>query len=115
MGHFRAHHQGYRLMCHTSSAPVPSRAGKNINQSMERILHFKFSYARKNAKQSTDVMKVRLTSMSNILLVILVLLLVGVFPVWPHSAHWGYYPGGGLGLVLLIAVIFAFARPKALT
>ena len=52
--------------------------------------------------------------MNNILLVLLVLLLVGVFPIWPHSAHWGYYPGGGIGLILLIAIIFAFARPKSL-
>lgn len=40
-----------------------------------------------------------------ILLIILILLLVGVFPVWPHSAAWGYYPAGGIGLVLLILLI----------
>jgi hypothetical protein len=40
-----------------------------------------------------------------ILLVILVLLLVAAVPAWPHSHRWGYYPTGGLGLVLLIVVI----------
>ncbi len=52
--------------------------------------------------------------MGNILLIFLVLMLVGAFPVWPYSAHWGYYPGGGLGLILLVAIIFAFMRPRAL-
>lgn len=43
--------------------------------------------------------------MSTILLVLLILLLVGALPTWPHSANWGYAPSGGLGLVLLIVVI----------
>ena len=40
-----------------------------------------------------------------ILLVVLVLLLLGLLPTWPYSAGWGYYPSGGLGLVLLIVLI----------
>jgi hypothetical protein len=43
--------------------------------------------------------------MPMILLIILILLLVGVLPTWPHSASWGYFPSGGLGLVLLIVVV----------
>ena len=43
--------------------------------------------------------------MGTILLVILILMLVGVLPTWPHSKNWGYYPSGGLGLVLLILII----------
>jgi hypothetical protein len=43
--------------------------------------------------------------MSTILLVILVLLLLGALPTWPYSAGWGYYPSGGLGLVLVIVII----------
>ena len=43
--------------------------------------------------------------MNTILLVILILLLLGALPTWPHSANWGYAPSGGLGLVLLILVI----------
>ena len=43
--------------------------------------------------------------MVTILIVILVLVLVGILPTWPHSQKWGYYPSGGVGLVLLILVI----------
>ena len=43
--------------------------------------------------------------MSTILLIILVLLLLGALPTWPYSGGWGYYPSGGLGLVLLIVII----------
>jgi hypothetical protein len=43
--------------------------------------------------------------MSTILLVILILLLLGALPTWPYSSGWGYYPSGGLGLVLLIIII----------
>ena len=45
--------------------------------------------------------------MSTILLVIVILLLVGALPTWPYSSSWGYYPSGGLGLVLLILLILA--------
>ena len=44
-------------------------------------------------------------SLGTILVIILILVLIGVLPTWPHSASWGYYPSGGLGLVLLIVVI----------
>jgi hypothetical protein len=43
--------------------------------------------------------------MGTILIVILILMLVGVIPAWPHSRNWGYYPSGGLGLILLILLI----------
>jgi hypothetical protein len=43
--------------------------------------------------------------MSLILLLIVILLLIGVFPVWPYSSAWGYYPSGGIGLLLLIVII----------
>ena len=43
--------------------------------------------------------------MSTILLVILILLLLGALPLWPYSGSWGYYPSGGLGLLVLILVI----------
>lgn len=43
--------------------------------------------------------------MNTILIIVLVLLLIGVLPTWPHSANWGYFPSGGLGLVLLILII----------
>jgi hypothetical protein len=43
--------------------------------------------------------------MGTILIILLILMLLGVFPVWPHSRSWGYYPTGGLGLLLTIVVV----------
>ena len=43
--------------------------------------------------------------LGTILLVILILLLVGALPTWPHSQSWGYVPSGGLGLVLVIVLV----------
>jgi hypothetical protein len=43
--------------------------------------------------------------MSTVLLIILILLLIGALPMWPYSGGWGYYPSGGLGLIVLILVI----------
>lgn len=45
--------------------------------------------------------------MRTILLIVVILLLIGALPTWPYSTGWGYYPSGGLGLVLLIVVILA--------
>ena len=47
--------------------------------------------------------------MYTVLLVILVLLLLGALPMWPYSASWGYYPSGGLGLVLVILLILVLS------
>ena len=44
-------------------------------------------------------------SLGTILLIIVVLMLIGAIPTWPHSRSWGYGPSGGLGVVLLIIVI----------
>jgi len=44
-------------------------------------------------------------SLGTILLIIVVLMLIGVFPTWPHSRSWGYGPSGGVGLILLILII----------
>ena len=43
--------------------------------------------------------------MSTILLVLLILIVVGLLPAWPYSSGWGYYPSGGVGIVLLIVII----------
>jgi hypothetical protein len=52
--------------------------------------------------------------MSTILMIILVILLIGALPTWPYSTGWGYYPSGGLGLVLLVLLLVALLRPRAL-
>ena len=43
--------------------------------------------------------------LATLLIVVLILMLLGAVPRWPHSKNWGYYPSGGLGLVLLIVII----------
>ncbi len=45
-----------------------------------------------------------------VLLIILLLLLIGALPTWPYSAEWGYYPSGGLGLVLVVLLILVLMR-----
>jgi uncharacterized protein DUF3309 len=47
--------------------------------------------------------------MYTILLVVLILLLLGALPTWPYSREWGYYPSGGLGLVVVIVIILLLA------
>ncbi|MDB6098509.1 MAG: hypothetical protein QOK23_3070 [Gammaproteobacteria bacterium] len=44
-------------------------------------------------------------SIGTILLIVLVLLLLGALPTWPYSSGWGYYPSGGLGLLLIILLV----------
>ena len=61
------------------------------------------SMSRKAGQSST------MKSRNLILLVIVLLLLIVLLPTWPYSAGWGFYPSGGLGLVLLIVLILALA------
>lgn len=44
-------------------------------------------------------------NIGTILVILLILFLVGALPTWPHSASWGYYPSGGLGIVLIIVIV----------
>ena len=43
-------------------------------------------------------------STSTLLMIVLLIVLIGALPTWPHSRSWGYYPSGGLGLILLIVI-----------
>lgn len=49
-------------------------------------------------------------SLGNILLVVLILMLVGVLPTWAHSSSWGYWPTGGLGIVLLAVIVLVLTQ-----
>ena len=50
-------------------------------------------------------------SLGTILLIVLILILLGVLPVWPHARSWGYYPSGTVGLILIIVlVLFLLGR-----
>lgn len=44
-------------------------------------------------------------SILTILIIVLILFLVGAFPTWPHSRNWGYYPSGGIGIILVVIVV----------
>ena len=59
-------------------------------------------------KQRTNYEEV--LTVYTILLVILVLLLVGALPAWPYSSGWGYYPSGGLGLLVVIVILLLIFR-----
>jgi len=43
--------------------------------------------------------------LGTVLVIVLLLMLIGALPTWPHSREWGYYPSGGLGLVLVILIV----------
>jgi hypothetical protein len=49
-----------------------------------------------------------------ILAIIIFLLLLAVLPTWPYSTGWGYYPSGGVGLLLLVLLVFLIVRPRTL-
>jgi hypothetical protein len=49
-------------------------------------------------------------STNTLLLIILILLLLGALPMWPYSGGWGYYPSGGLGLLLIILLVVFLVR-----
>jgi len=51
-----------------------------------------------------------LMSIGFILLLVFIILSLGALPAWPHSRSWGYYPGGGFGLVLVILVVLLLAN-----
>lgn len=49
-------------------------------------------------------------NLGTILLVILILALIGVLPTWGHSANWGYFPSGGLGILLVIVIVLVLTK-----
>jgi hypothetical protein len=67
----------------------------------------KCQMARSRQTQTTPGKK---TMLRTIIVVILILLLIGALPAWPYSTGWGYYPSGGIGLVLLILIVVALVR-----
>ena len=75
---------------------INARRGDHEDSLSDNALHRETDHGRPHERRK---------EMSTILIIVLVLLLVGVLPTWPHSANWGYFPSGGLGLVLLILII----------
>ncbi len=52
--------------------------------------------------------------MNVLLALVLVVLLLGILPTWPYSAGWGYYPSGGLGILLIVLLVVLLTRRRAL-
>jgi len=51
----------------------------------------------------------QLSTMLTLLIIILVIMAIGAAPSWPHSRNWGYYPSGGLGIIVLILLVLVFS------
>jgi hypothetical protein len=62
------------------------------------------SFAAKSPAQGDNIM------LGTILLIVLILVLLGALPTWPHSRSWGYAPSGGIGLILAIVLILVLLR-----
>ncbi len=69
----------------------PDRTRQGLNHSESGLL--------------ADNFKEKTMSLGTILLIVLILMLIGVIPTWPHSRSWGYWPSGALGVVVLIIII----------
>jgi len=74
---------------------------KNRASSRKRFSGRGFFQKKATTRRGVCVAKV----MRTILLIILIILLLGALPTWPYSSGWGYYPSGGLGLILVIVLI----------
>ena len=55
--------------------------------------------------EASNAWRNRAMPVSTLLIIVLLVVLIGALPTWPHSRSWGYYPSGGLGLILLIVVV----------
>ncbi len=58
---------------------------------------------------TTHVAEEKAMSLGTILLIVLVLMLIGAIPAWPHSRNWGYYPTGGIGIVVIVVLVLLVA------
>jgi Protein of unknown function (DUF3309) len=64
-------------------------------------------------RQSANLFAARLPMLRTILLIVVILALLGSLPMWPYSSGWGYYPSGGLGLLVLILIVFMLMDRRA--
>lgn len=63
--------------------------------------------------QSAILRAARLPMLRTVLLIVIILALLGSLPTWPYSAGWGYYPSGGLGLLVLILIVLMLMDRRA--
>jgi hypothetical protein len=90
----------------TVERPVRGPAGRfNLRPTIQKI-HNPYQFLGTQASTNEDRV-IEGNRMRLVLIVVLIVLLLGALPTWPYSAGWGYYPSGGLGLVLLIVLVLA--------
>jgi hypothetical protein len=80
---------------------TPAEARGSGGGTFSRLAAFKGAGARKRGAGVT----VERQMLGTILLVVLILIVLGALPTWPYSAGWGYYPSGGVGIVLVIVIV----------
>jgi hypothetical protein len=83
---------------------------RSKSQHFQDIPRFIVPHPEKNPGAAKTPVPKEFGPMITVLVIILLLMLIGAFPAWPYSRGWGYYPSGGIGLILLIIVILALLR-----
>jgi hypothetical protein len=71
------------------------------------VAHYDIHNSVRSIRPGTLSQEVRIVGL--ILLIVLIVLLIGILPTWPYSSGWGYYPSGGIGLLVVILVILWLA------
>src|SRR5262245_18737181 len=89
--------------CSEISARKRNEAGRNYNAHRQQARTFLGAPGGRRFASCREQMNL-------VLLLILILLIVGALPTWPYSSGWGYYPSGGIGLLLIILLIVALTR-----
>lgn len=84
--------------------PQKRHSAKTFQKTNSGLLRTGVSLHRFGGKAIKIERKIAMST-GTILVIILILILVGALPTWPHSKNWGYFPSGGLGLVLIILII----------
>jgi hypothetical protein len=89
-----------------------ANAEKKISRDADRFGHQPFapSILREITRDARAQCESTVKTMRFLLFIILILLLIAALPTWPYSTGWGYYPSGGLGLVLLIVLLVVLLR-----
>src|ERR1700722_11389856 len=89
-----------------SNTPITRCKILTVGRPLRRVTRRPDCLAKQSPLKSAHHRQGRLKmSIGTILLILLVLLLIGALPAWPYSSGWGYYPSGGLGLVLIVLLV----------
>lgn len=100
----------HALILSTLASAAPRLDNFHRCRNRVRAVHFNGPVRHSGAQKARGKRNIvgKTITMSTILLIILILLLVGALPTWPYSSGWGYYPSGGLGLVVVVLIVLLF-------